>query len=324
MEQIIMRENSQIHKNPKKKTMKRGKWFCIILMTIIIAQWLVFYLYSRINSVLTSFQYFDGATETFKFYSFSDLFTNYKTFFNELRSNPFTGRYIWNGYLFFFVTTIISEFSVFIAFYLYKKCPFSGVMLICLMLPSTLASMANPLMFKYFIEKAFPVLTDKLGWTGNYSLLFSKEETALTICLIMTAFLGFPGSMLFYVGQFGRTPKELVEAAQLDGITFIKEFWYIAFPSIFSMWSLGHLTILTGGLTALGPGYALYAEKGYKYGMVTLQYDILIRVLGGDGKNPNYFYPYSAAINMVFAIITIAGLCLMKKIFDKVDPQAEY
>ncbi len=327
MEGIAPRNIAQDKKPLKKKSLKRGKYACIVIMTIVIAQWLVFYLYSRINSILTSFQYFDGATETFKFYKFGQIFTNYTNFFKDLATNPNAGEYILNGYLFWGISTIISEFSIIIAYYLYKKCFGNGVMLICLMLPSTLAGLANPLMFKYFIEKALPFLVKSLGidWTYRYGL-FSDAATALPISLIMSAFLTFPGSMLFYVGQFGRTPVELVESAKLDGITFMKEFWYISFPSIFGMWSLGHLAILTTGLTTMGPAYGLYGgtSKAYDYGVVTLQYDIFISVLGGNGGNPYYYYPTSAAINMVFAIITIIGIGIMKRVWDKLDPQAEY
>ncbi len=323
MKEMIFNHGDSPERKRRKKTMKRGKYACLIIMIVVISQWLLFYVYSRLNSILTSFQYFDGMTETYKLYSFQKLFTNYGKFFSEIAHNPHTMEYIGNGYLFWLASAVVSEFSIIIAYYLYKKCFGSPVMLICLMLPSTLAGMTNPLMFKYFAEKALPAFAEQFGWKGDFSLLFSRQETALTMSLVMSSFLAFPGSMLFYVGQFGRTPVELVESAKLDGITFMKEFWYISFPSIFGMWSLGHLTILTLGLTSAGPGYALYADKGYKYGVVTFQYDILINVMGGGG-DPRYYYPYSAAVNMVLALLTLAGIGIMKRVWDRLDPQAEY
>ena len=312
-----------IIKGKNKKQVKHGKLFCIIIISLLLAQWAVFFVFSRINSILSSFQEYDGQAEKFVFLSFDNLFVNYTKFFNELINNPNTLEYIFNGYKFWFFSFMVGNFSILIAFYIYKKFPGHTVMMMILLLPGTLAGIANPKLFMYFVEKALPVIAKDLNWSGDWTLLFSRPETAVTTALVMSAFLAFPGSMLFYTAQFSSIPQEQVEAAQLDGITFIKEFWYIALPSIFNIWALTNLTILTAGLTTLGPGYTLYMDQGYQYGMVTFQYDILINVLGGRGANQNYYFPYSAAINMVLGILGIIGIIIMKRVYKKIDPDIQ-
>ena len=306
-----------------KRKIKQGRVFCIVTMSLLLGQWAIFYMFSRFNSIFTSFQYYDGVTDKYYFLPWNRLFENYTNFFKEVFVGD-TWKYILNGYKFWLYSAIVAEFSILIAFYIYKKMLGSSVMYIILLLPGTLAGIANPLLFKYFVEKALPTLASKLGWKGNYSLLFSRQETALTMTIVMSTFLAFPGSLLYYVAQFSRIPNELIEAARLEGITIMKEFWYIAFPSVFAIWSLGHLGILTAGLTTMGPGYALYEANGYKYGVVTFQYDILVRVLGNAQTSTGFFYPTSAAINMTIAILAIIGIQIMRFIFGRVDKDIQF
>ncbi len=316
--------NRQQQKKAQKQIIKEGKWFVFIGMTVLIGHWVVFFLYARWTSILNAFQEFDGLTETYHYLPWNRLFENFEKFFKEVFTNKETGRYIFNGYLFWAFSFLISQFSILIAFYVHKKYTLSGVMFFILLIPGCLAGPMMPTLFKFFVEKALPSIAKQLNWEGDYTLLFSRQETALGVSLFMSAFFAFPGAVLFYVSQFGKIPTEQVEAAQLDGITFVGEFIHIAFPAVYGVWSLGNLTILTAGLTYGGPGYTLYRDKAYKYGMVTFGYDLLIRVLGTDGVDPRYMYGYSAAVNLTMSILSIIGIQTMRRLMDKLDPNKEF
>lgn len=319
-------------KGKKKKNLKReGFVFCIIATVLLIGQWIVFYVYSRANSVLTSFQVYVG-DQKYEFLPLNDLFRNYKYFFKDI-ANSQTLPYILNGYKFWFANWIIGQFALFIAFYFYKKYPLSGAMMLVMMIPSALAGATQPNLFRYFAIEAVPEIGRLTGIElFQKSLLHaSRPEVSLGTTIFSSMFFAFPGAMLFYTAQYNKIPKELVEAAQLDGITFFGEFVHIAFPSVYSVWSLGNLSILTAGLMTTGPGFSMFQERGYQYGVVTFGYDLQMKILGKVPVDADRYplrrtldiYPYSAAVNMFMAILTILGVQLMKKIFEKLDPYRE-
>ena len=310
-------------KKKQKKLSRGGKWFCLVVAGIAIIQWFIFYTWTRLNSILTSFQYFDGKTQEYYFYSIDKLFTNYKTFFNNVFKVEDTARLIFNGYKFWFFGWIISQFSLFIAFYLYKKKAFSTPMMFVLMLPGCLAGPTNPMLYKYFVEKALPYVAEQLSLPGNWTLLMSKPETALGTSLFMSAFFAFPGGMLFYTAQFNKISKELVESAQLDGISFMGEFIHIAFPHIYSIWSLSNLGILFTGVMYQGPGYSLFGANAKQYGVDTLGYTIFVETLNEMAGDDRHYFTYTAAVNMVTAILAITGVQIMRRVFNKLDPYRE-
>ncbi len=305
-----------MEKIKKNKPLKRGKWFCIIIMSIYITQWLIFFCYSRLNSVLTSFQEYVGVNDMgqgiYKLLPFDRFFDNYKRFFVEMKETPGFLENIFNGYKFWILSYIVNSFSIIIAFYIYKKYPFAGGMMLVLMVPGILSGVTQPLLFKYFVNYVIP----EVAGNPRLVLFADKNGGALGAALFMSTFFAFPGGMLFYVSQFSKIPQEQIEAARLDGCTFIKEFWYLGFPSVFRLWSLGNLAILTAGLTTAGPGYTLYGDQVGLYGLQTLQTDIFVRVKA----YPLTTAPYSAAINLMLAIVTMAGIAIMKRVWEKVDP----
>ncbi len=307
-----------MQKTKKKRSvlMNKGKWFSLIVFALVVGQWLVFYVYSRFNSIFTSFQYYQPDTDTFHFLPFNDLFRNYKYLFTGSGIFEFVNVWelIWNGYKFYFISFVVNQFSIIIAFYIYKNYKFSGIMMLTMMVPNCLAGLVQPLLFRYLVTYVVPAIT------GEEISLFFNVETALPTVLVMNAFFAFPGGMLFYVSQFGKVAKELTEAAALDGVTPLKEFWYIAFPSVYQIWSLGLLGILTSGLMQAGPGYTLYGDQGYKYGIATLNYHLTVQVLVSDKK---INFPVSASVNMILAIISIIGINIMKRIFERIDPYKE-
>lgn len=313
---------------------KRRDWiFCLCIAIPILVQWLIFYVYSRINSVVSSFQYFnvgyisDPSEPMYLFLPKSDIFRWYKMYFQDIFKDPEIGLYLFNGFKFWALSYLVGIFSIFIAFAMHKKFPGHTLMTAIMIIPGALSGLVNTLMMKYFIEKCIPALAFKLGAAdlSKYQLLLSRNETALGTCLAMTTYLAIPGSLLFYLGQFNRIPEELVEYAHMEGIGFFGEFWHLAFPTIYPVWSMGNWTILVAWLSATGPGYSLYQLDGYNRGVMTFRYHLQVTILGGkDGLQPEHWYPYTAAVGVVDSMLSLLSISIMKRIFDKFDPNREY
>ena len=313
---------------------KRRDWiFCLCIAIPILAQWLIFYVYSRINSVLSSFQYFntahalDPTQPMYLFLPKEDIFRWYKMYFQDLTQDPEIAKYLFNGFLFWLLSYLVGIFSIFIAFAMHKKFPGHKLMTTIMIIPGALSGLVTTLMMKYFIERCIPALAFEFGAVdlSKFQLLLSRPETALGACLAMSTYMAIPGSLLFYLGQFNRIPEELVEYAHMEGIGFFGEFWHLAFPTIYPVWSMGNWGILVAWLNATGPGYALYGLDGYNRGVMTFRYHLQITILGGkDGLYPEHWYPYTATVGVVDSMLSLMSIAIMKRIFDKFDPNREY
>lgn len=308
----------------KKKRLLPGVGFATAIALPLFLHFVFMVAIGMADAIALPFQEFNG--REFVALPMDDLFKNFNDFFSDVKNDPDTLRYIGNGYLFATIGFFFGLFSLFLAFAAARKLPGFSFFTWILILPGIFGGLINYLLFKYFVEKALPVIM--LNWfQKEIPLLFVEESTALGTTFFMQYYFSFAGSLLFYTGQFGKVPNELWEYGKLEGLSFLQEFIYIGFPSIFSVWSLSHIAILTTGLTTTGPGYALYGANGYKYGVVTWGYHMLVTVLTGrqgDSLRPEYAYPYTAAVNLVTALLQMAGAFIMVKVFEKLDPQAEF
>lgn len=311
-------------KKKKRKRLLPGAGFAAVVAIPCFLQWLFMIVIGVVDTVTLPFQEYTG--REFVMLPSNQIFKNFIDYFSDLKNDPDILKYILNGYLFSVLGLVLTEFSLFFAFAAARKLPGFSLFSWVLILPGIFGGLINNLLFKYFCEKALPSIM--MNWFEvKIPLLFTSEKTALATALFMQLYFSFAGSLLFYTGQFGKVPAELWEYGKLEGLTFLQEFIYIGFPAIFSVWSLSHLGILTSGLTTTGPGYALYGTGGYKYGVVTFAYHILCTILGGrtgSGGAPQYAYPYTAAVNLVNGLIQFAGAFIMVKIFNRLDPEAEF
>lgn len=311
-------------KTKKRKRLLPGVGFALSIAIPCFLQWLFMTVIGVVDTITLPFQEYNG--REFVMLPFNNIFKNFTDYFSDLKNDPDMLRYILNGYMFSITSLILTEFSLFFAFAAARKIPGFSLFSWILILPGIFGGLINNLLFKYFCEKALPSIM--LDWFGKeIPLLFTSEKTALFTSMFMQLYFSFAGSLLFYTGQFGKVPVELWEYGKLEGLSFLQEFFYIGFPAIFSVWSLAHLGILTSGLMTTGPGYSLYGTNGYKYGVVTFSYHILCTILGGrsgSGGSAMYAYPYTAAVNLVNGLLQFVCAFIMVKIFNRLDPEAEF
>ncbi len=116
----------------------------------------------------------------------------------------------------------------------------------------TLPGMINAMLME------FAFISDPIDWLGNPKLAFG--------CLIFAeTWRGYPFAMLILLAGLQAIPKEQYEAAQIDGASKLKSFFYITLPNLKFMviiaavldtiWEsrlFGMIYSMTGG----GPGYS--------------------------------------------------------------------
>ena len=300
---------------------KKDAIFCAIIVVPLFLHWVILGFIPQIDAILQSFREYDPLTQTYSFLPEGHLFDNYKRWFDMVFKDEQIAGYIANGYLLWSVGFVLGFLNIFVCFIVGRKCFLHNFFTTVMLIPSIIGGFTLLLVFQFFMEKALPVYAfDIFGLNVPWDLI-SNEKTSLVTNMIFGAFIGFPGSLLTYVGIFNRIPDDLIEYGQLEGLTFWGEFKCLGWPTIYPMWYLGNLTILTAGLNYVGPGFELFGGDAYSHGLATFGYHVYIITRFGENGIEQANFCFSAANNLILGVASIISAILGRKLLAKGDKE---
>lgn len=299
-----------------KRSNKAALIFVIAMMAYPVIQWLIFYVYGNLNSVLLSFQEFDIDTRSFRFLPWNRMFENFGNFFKDLFKGENLGSYFLNGVIMHLACTVISwPIGLVFSYLLYKKAPLSKLYKVLLFLPTILSAMVMAMFFKYFVERALP------SWFESNTLYLMDAKWSLFTVIAYSVFMSMPGSIVINVSTMSRVPPDLVEYGRLEGISMFKEFRHLILPLIYPLLEIQLLGVFVGFFTTSGPLFAIYAENAPEEAK-TFGYYMFTQVVGRNASEA--MYGYTAAANLVIGLVSVPIVYGTKFLLDKFDPQAEF
>jgi ABC-type sugar transport system permease subunit len=140
-----------------KKTNNIGKrnklLFYIAVMALPCLQFVIFWVFVNINSILLAFRDYNPDFNTFSFCGFD----NFKAVIADLKNIAFMKPAIKNSLIVYVCGILISTpLSVIFSYYLYKKKLMHKTFKTILFLPHILSSLIVVLLYKYFVDRAIP------------------------------------------------------------------------------------------------------------------------------------------------------------------------
>lgn len=305
----------------KKSKMSRSKnifYWCILAFPLL--QFLIFYIGVNINSFALAFQKFD-LDSGFSFLKGSHLFDNFKQVLANFKDLEYLRNAFVNSLIIYVISLVVGlSLALLFSYYIYKKRTLSKFYKVILFLPSVISSITLVIIFKYFAENAIPEIVQKITGKEIEGLL-SNPNTEFTAILCFTIFISFGIQTLIYSGAMSSISPEIVEAAKIDGITPMKEFFQITIPMIASTISVfvisSTATIFANQMNLFsfyGPStsnYNIWNIGYYTYRGIQLQ------------ENGLADYTYFAAFGLVMTLITIPVTMLVRYLFNKLDPNEE-
>lgn len=290
-----------------KKKSRLIFYICGVAWPVI--QFIVFYVFVNVNSILLSFRNFDIQSG----YSFAGI-DNFKRVFSEIATQPFLKTAFKNTFLIFGIS-IVSMFAMLIvSYYLYKKQLFSGIFKVMLFLPSIIPGIALVICYKYFVEVGVPKIWEEVFNISIQGLL-SNPDTKLITILFFNVWFGVGSSFLLYSGAMSGISDSIIEAATLDGVTAMQEFRYIVFPMIFPTFATFFITSFA---TLFTNQMSVFSFSGAQadYSVYTIGYYLYKSVQTATMDQ----YPYLSAFGLVLTVIIIPICLLTKKALDKFGP----
>jgi raffinose/stachyose/melibiose transport system permease protein len=133
--------------------------------------------------------------------------------------------------------------------------------------PAVVAPVATAYLWQYMYAPTGPInsLLETLGlqslirdWLGDPSIVLNS-----IIVVVIWQFAGY--SMVIYLAGLEGVPKEMIEAAEIDGANYLQRFWFVVRPFLYPAITVTLMLSIVGGfklfdqvfiLTGGGPGVA--------------------------------------------------------------------
>ncbi len=210
-------------------------------------------------------------------------FIGLENYRNLLFNDPFFWRVVRNGFIFTMGSVGLKVFvGMIMAIVLNQPIRFRGFFRGLLLMPWVAPTVVTALSWRWILDLT-GVLNLTLRDLGLMKLSIpwlAQYETALLSLILVNTWRGFPFFGITLLAGMQAIPRELYEAAEVDGASTWQRFWQITVPSLrtvilvttilSTIWTFndfGIVWLLTGG----GPGNAtdVFATYTYKLGFVT-------------------------------------------------------
>ncbi len=311
-----MMETKTLNKKTKKKMQSYRKEqliFYIAIAILPVIQFCVFYVYSKVQSILLAFQEYSYSKGSLGMQISFAGFDNFKKAFEIIGENWFM---IKNSLIMYACDLIVGMgLSLIFSYYLTKKYTGSGLFKVFLFMPQIVSGVVFGILFRYIVNDIYVLLfEEQLG-------LLENEKTQFVTVLFYNIWIGFGTRVLITSSAMSNIDVSITEAAKLDGCTPLREFFSITFPLIFPTFStlivLGLVGIFTNQrslYTLLQMNATTAANFGWYFYYMSLRADVIV-------NNSAYInYSQLSALGLIFSVIVYILVTVTRKAMDKYGP----
>ena len=301
----------------RKKSLnpKNRKIFIVLMLSVPIAHWLVFWLYVNLNTILLAFQTPRGDAWTLN---------NFVQVWDELtRPGGTIGIAVKNTLLYFLTTNILLLFlNLIVAYFLYKRIAFYKVYRIVFYLPAIVSAVAITTVFSEFIKPTGPFgkIMELIGHPLREEGLLGNPATATPTIIVYCIWTGFTTNVLMLSSSFSRIPIELLESSRLDGCGPVRELFNVILPLIWPMLSIMLIFAMTGIFGTGGP-ILLFTNGDFETS--TIAFWIFSQVYGTGAVGGTGTYGLVSAAGLCFTAVGVPLILLSRWLLEKI-PTVEY
>lgn len=309
--------NNELSFNKKKVGNTRKKeqiLFYISFVTLPLLQFFIYYILVNAQSILFAFQGYDITTGKY----FFNNFKNFVDLFDELSKGGIVLVAIKNSLMLYGVTLLLgTSLALMFSYYVYKKFFGSVAFRVILYLPHIMSNVSVVSIYKYFVDIGVPYIWELFTGTKITGLLANLDTQFYTI-MFLSIYLSFGNNVLIYTSSMSSISESVVESAELDGVSRLKEFWYITLPMIFPTF----INFIVTGLANIFANQMLlfdfYAETAEKK-LFTLGYYLYREVQQGGPD----IYPHLSTIGFVLTVFISACTLTVRRLMAKFGPSVD-
>ncbi|MEV3935835.1 sugar ABC transporter permease [Glycomyces sp. NPDC049804] len=154
---------------------------------------------------------------------------NYK---EALTEDPIFWKALWNTFYYALISVPLGlVIGTWLANLLNKRVQGRKLFRTFIYLPTLVPLVATAMVFKMVLAPSGP-LNDLLGWFGISGPDWLLDENWVKPALIVLSAWGAGGATVLLLSAMNGIPRELYEAAEIDGAGSFRQFWSVTFPQI--------------------------------------------------------------------------------------------
>ncbi len=292
--------------------------FCTLVLALPVIQLAIFYFYTHINSFILAFQEYSIPQDGSLGYDIKiSLSQNFSVAWNTFTES---GYMLKNSLLLYACTLLVGmTLALVFSFYIYKGFSGSGFFKVTLFLPQIVSAVVLTLLFKYISDDVYKEVYRSM--TGETTLgLLMNPSTKLPTILIYNVWVGFGVNVLMFSGAMSGIDQSIVESAQLDGTTLIKEFFHITIPMIYPTFQTLVVVGMVGVFTNQMNLYTFFRDDALE--VSTLGYFLYVQAQRSDviAKEGFLSYPELSALGLICTAIILPITICTRKLMAKFGP----
>ncbi|MGC2999929.1 carbohydrate ABC transporter permease [Streptomyces sp. G35A] len=192
---------------------------------------LLFFGYPLVRNVVMSFQHYTPQT----FFTGEAPFNgtdNWSSVFQDV----LFGKALWHT-LVFTAGSLLGQFCIGLglAVFFNRRFPLGGVLRSLILLPWLVPMVVSGIVWRRILDQDTGVLNtflDTVGLGGGHTPWLTSPDMALLSVILVNIWIGIPFNMVILYGGLQEIPKELHEAASLDGASAWRTFRSVTLPML--------------------------------------------------------------------------------------------
>ena len=294
--------------------------FIVSLIAIPVVNFVIFWLYVNIDTILLTFKRFDVPTASYIWRGFQ----GYVSVFKSMVLGGDIGEFnaFVNSFRAILINLIIFPISFIISYSFYKKIRFRKFFQVIFFLPNIISLVVLCMMVRHMFSSDFgpiALLIEKIAghpidWLGYQS---DKMWGIITVFCIWA---GLGGNTVVLSGAMQRIPEDIIEAAHLDGIGFWREAWSIVLPLVMPTIGVFLIGVVTSVFGFAMQPMLIAINPGIDNKFMTIGWYIFASVdTGGSGNMIQ-----AATIGMLFSVLMLPFIIAVRLLVKKFTPDVQF
>ena len=248
---------------------------------------------------------------------------NFRLFFEVLKepAKHDLGVAFWNTFKTFGIQTLMFPVGIIVNYFLYKKIIGTNLWRLAAFLPGLICGIVTTAFYKQVVAPEGPIAaliqrTQGLSYAPD---ILGDPRFANAGVWGMMIWLSILGDVIIWSGTFSRIPDSLIESAQLEGVTWLQEIWFITLPCVWPVFIL-KLILHFGGI--FGATGSVFLLTGGLFGTNTFsnwQYMQVYNITNPESNGLNYM----SAVGLLVTLVS-CGIMLITNRLSKLVGEVEY
>jgi ABC-type sugar transport systems, permease components len=225
---------------------------------------------------------------------------------------------VWNTVRFAFTSVFFETvFGMIVALVLNAEFRGRGIVRAAILIPWAIPTIVSAKMWAWMLNDQFGILNDlgmRLGLLSQKVAWTAQAETAMTAVLVVDIWKTTPFMALLILAGLQMIPKDIYEAAEIDGVHPVKQFFRITLPLVRPALMVAIIFRLLDALRIFDLIYVLTPNS-----VATKTMSVLARENLFDFDNFAYGSAQSTLLFLLIAVLTMLYIWLGKVRFDGGD-----